>query len=119
MGEADLVTWWIAATEWVSKVVATAAIVLGAIWKWLTHMITRKVKEEIELAMRVITDTTSKAIDSLRHELLTIDSKREERFEQLRNELHASDKRAEERSDRLADRLSDRIDNIVAKRGDR
>jgi hypothetical protein len=100
MGEAELVAWWMAATEWVSKVVATAAIVLGAVWKWLTHMITRKVKEEIEAAMRVITDTTSKAIDSLRHE------------------VHQNDKRTEERIERLGDRITDRIDNIIVKRSD-
>jgi N12 class adenine-specific DNA methylase len=101
MAESDLVAWWMAATEWVSKVVATAAIVLGAMWRWLTHMITRKVKEEIELAMRVVTDATSKAIDALRHE------------------MHDNEKRNEERLERLADRITDRIDGLITKRGDR
>lgn len=99
MADVEMVNMWLAITEWLSKVVATAAVVLGAVWKWITHMITRKVKEEIEAAMRVITDTTSKAIDSLRHE------------------VRENDERTEQRIERLGDRITERIDNMVSKRG--
>jgi uncharacterized protein YicC (UPF0701 family) len=98
MADAEMVNLWIAVTEWLSKVVATAAIVLGAIWRWLTHMITKRVKEELEVAMRTITETTSRAIDSLRHE------------------VRENDERTEQRIERLGDRITERVDNILAKK---
>jgi len=98
MADAEMVNLWIAATEWLSKVVATAAIVLGAIWRWLTQMITKRVKEELEVAMRTITETTSRAIDSLRHE------------------VRENDERTEQRIERLGDRITERVDNILAKK---
>lgn len=95
MADTDTIHWAATIVDWLSKVVASAAIVLGALWRWLTHVITQKIKEEIEIAMRAITETTSKAIDALRHE------------------VRGSERRAEERSERLADRISDRVDNLL------
>lgn len=77
--------------EFIGKVVATSAVVLSLIWRFVNKMITDKVKEQIDAAMAKITQTTSKAVDDLRTE--------------LHKHAHDSDVKSEERAERITNRI--------------
>lgn len=81
--------------EFILKVASTAAVVIGVLWRALDKMITRKVKEQLDIAMAALTETTSKAV------------------EDLRKELHQVNAEGNRRADERADRITRRIDDVM------
>lgn len=82
-----------AIVEFAGKVITTAVVVLGVLWRALDRMITTKVKAQLDAAMKEITHTTSRAVDDLRMEL----------------HKHAADseRAGEERAQRITQRIDD------------
>jgi MinD-like ATPase involved in chromosome partitioning or flagellar assembly len=65
--------------EWLAKVVASAGVVLAAIWRILDGMITKKVQAQISALSAEITKTSSESMQEIRDELR--DNRKEQREE--------------------------------------
>jgi hypothetical protein len=87
--------------EWVSKVIAAAAIVLGFVWRTIGTMVTNKVREQLDSTLRPFTETTSRAIEDLKRE--------------LRERSDTTNLRAEQRADALTKRIDALIEHLLHK----
>lgn len=91
----------VAALDWLAKVLVSAGIVVGLLWRTLQGMISRKVDEQIAKLAEKVTKTSS---DGMR---------------ELREEMTSNHQAQLDRTDERFDRLTDRIDDLVRSVGGR
>lgn len=86
----------VTALDWLAKVLVSAGIVFGLIWRILNGMISKKVDGQIAKLAEKVTKTSSEGMEKLRQEMA--------------NNHQAQLDRTDERFDRLTDRIDDLID---------
>jgi hypothetical protein len=59
----------VVALKFAGEVFATAAAVVGVLWRGLTKVISQKVQEQVAAAMKPLTETTSRQIKDLRTDM--------------------------------------------------